>query len=93
MVKWPSGKIFADMEIHEPNLAASDHAVGVTQVGLAFAQRFHFGAKQHHARFQLLKKVVIVRSGAVLSHHQLRDFFLFFVLAVWPRQAILAARS
>ena len=64
--------------IHEPNLAAANHAVGVTQVRLTFAQRFYFGAKQHHARFQLLKKVVIVGSGAVLSHQQLSLFFLFF---------------
>jgi hypothetical protein len=78
VVVWPSGKIFADVEIHKPNLAAADYAVGVPQVRLALAERFNLGPKQHHARFQLLKKVIIVRSGAVLGHHQLCGFFLFF---------------
>src|SRR6266478_5654303 len=60
VVKWPSGEIFADMAIHEPDLAAANHSVGVPQVRLALAEGFNFGAKQHHARFQLLKKVIIV---------------------------------
>src|ERR1700674_5903583 len=29
VVIWPSGKIFADVEINEPNLAAANHTVGV----------------------------------------------------------------
>jgi hypothetical protein len=78
VVKWPSRKILADVEIHEPNLAAANDAVSLPQVGFALAEGFNLGAKQHHARFQPLKKVIIVRSGAVLSHHQLCGFFLFF---------------
>jgi hypothetical protein len=77
MVVWPSRKIFADMAVHEPDLAAANHAVGVPQVGFTLAEGFHFGAKQHHARFQLLKEVIIVGSGAVLGHDQLCLFFLF----------------
>ncbi len=55
MVKGPSGEIFADMDVQEPNLALTNHPVSVPEVGFALAQRFNFGAKQHHARFQLLK--------------------------------------
>ena len=78
MVIGPSGKVFADVAVQEPNLTATDHAIGIPQIGLALAERFHFSAKQHHACFQLLKKVIIVRSGAVLGHNQLSLFFLFF---------------
>src|SRR5580692_5491728 len=60
VIKWAPGKIFADVEIHEPYLAAANHAVGVPEVRSTLAERFHLGAKQHHARFQLLKKVIIV---------------------------------
>jgi len=66
------------MAIHEPDFAPANHGIGVPEVGLALAERFYFGAKQHHARFQPLKKVIIVGSGAVLRHHQLSQFFLFF---------------
>jgi hypothetical protein len=78
MVIWPSRKIFADMAIQEPDLAAANDGIGVPQVGLALAEGFHLGPKQHHARFQLLKKVIIVGGGAVLGHDQLCLFFLFF---------------
>jgi hypothetical protein len=65
------------MAIHEPDFAAANHSVGVPQVRFALAKGFYFGAEQHHARFQLLKKVIIVRGGAVLGHDQLCGFFLF----------------
>jgi hypothetical protein len=78
MVKWTARKIFANMEIHEPDFAAANYTVGVPQVGPALPERFNLGAKQHHARFQLLKKDVIVRGGAVLGYDQLSGFFLFF---------------
>jgi hypothetical protein len=68
VVKWPTRKIFTNMEIDEPYLSASNYGVSVTQVRLALAKGFNFGAKQHHAGFQLLKKLVIVRGGPVLGH-------------------------
>jgi len=79
VVKWAAGKIFANMKIDEPNFALADQAIGVPYLGLTFAQRFHLCAKQHHARFQPLKKVVIVGGGAILGYENLLDlFFLFF---------------
>ena len=79
VVKWTAGKILADMKIDQPNFAFADQAIGVAKVGLALAQGFHLGAKQHHARFQPLKKVVIVGGGSILGYENLLDlFFLFF---------------
>src|ERR1700726_1205362 len=60
VVKWPPRNILADVEIHEPNLAAANHAVGFPQVSLALAKGFNLGAKQHHARFPPLKKLIVV---------------------------------
>jgi hypothetical protein len=79
VVKWTAGKILANMKIDQPNFTFADQAIGVTEVGLAFAQGFHLGAKQHHTRFQPLKKVVIVGGGSILGYENLLDlFFLFF---------------
>ena len=78
VVEWPSREVFADMEIQEPDFAAADYTVGIPQVGPVLTERFDLGPKQHHARFQLLKKDVIVRGGAVLGYDQLSGFFLFF---------------
>ena len=78
MIEWPPGKILADMAIEEPNLAAPDQAIGIPQIRLALSKGFHPGAEQHHTRFQLLKKMIIVRSGAVLRDDQLRGFSLIF---------------
>jgi len=79
VVKWTAGKILADMKIDEPNFAFSDQAIGVAEVGLALAEGFYLRAKQHHACFQPLKKVVIVRGGPILGYENLFDlFFLFF---------------
>jgi hypothetical protein len=66
------------MKIDEPNLSLADQAIGIPQLSLILAQRFYLCAKQHHARFQPLKEVVIVGSGPVLSYQQLFDLFVLF---------------
>jgi len=79
VIEGPAGEVFADMEIDEPDFAAPDHPIGIAEVSSAFAERFHFGAKQHHARFELLKKNVIVGSSAILSYQDFFDFFFLFL--------------
>src|ERR1700722_6492721 len=38
VIVWPSRKIFADMEVHEPYVAAAEDPIGVPQVGLAVTE-------------------------------------------------------
>ncbi len=79
VVKRPSRKVFANMEIDEPHFAAADYSVGIAQVASALAERFYFRAKQHHAGFKLLKENIIVGCSAILSYQDLFDFFFVFL--------------
>ena len=78
MILRPAGKIFADVTIEQPYGPRPDDRIGIPQIRFALSQRFNLGTKQHHSRFQLLKEVVIVRGGSVLSYQQLIGFPLLF---------------
>ena len=91
MVKRPAGQVLRDVAVHQPDVAAAHFGVGVAQIGLAVAQRFHLGARKDHARFHFFEKVIVVGSGAILGNDLLarRHLFYWFFLQVWPRRAIL----
>src|SRR5271165_2552224 len=72
-----AGRILRDVGVDQERPAGFKVHEGIANVGFALAQSFHFGAMQHQARFELLKNVVVVGSGAIL-----RDDLLARLLAV-----------
>jgi hypothetical protein len=78
MVKWAARQVFPDMAVQQPDGPGANYGIGVSKVRLSFAQRFHFGAKQHHTCLLLLKQEIIVRGGAILGNQQLIGLPLFF---------------
>jgi len=68
MIERATGVVLRDMAIHQPNARAADFGVGVSQVGFALAQSFHFGAHKRHSGFHLFKEVVVIASGAILGN-------------------------
>jgi hypothetical protein len=80
VVPWAAGHVLRDVCVDEERAAGLEVHVGVADVGLAFAQSFHFGAVKDESRFHLFEDVVVVRSRAVLRD----DFFarLLGVLAL-----------
>jgi hypothetical protein len=68
VVPGPSGHVLGNVGINEKGAAGLEVDIGITDIGLAFAEGFYFGAVQHQSRFQLLKNMVMIRSGAVLGN-------------------------
>lgn len=76
-----AGHVLSDVGVDEERAAGLEVHVGVTDVGLAFAQGFDFGAVKDEARLHFFEDVVVVGGGAVLRD----DFFagLFGVLSLF----------
>ena len=54
------------MQIQQKSLAVLDQPVGVFEVGLALADRFHLGPAQRHAGFHLFQQKVVVARRPVM---------------------------
>src|SRR5579864_4179921 len=61
-----AGHVLGDVSVDEKGAAGLEVHVGVTDVGLAFAQGFHFGAVKDEARLHLFEDMIVVRGGAIL---------------------------
>ena len=72
-----AGHVLRDVGVDEKRAAGLEVHVGVADVGLAFAQGFHFGAVKDESRFHLFEDVIVVRSRAIL-----RDYFFARLLGV-----------
>jgi hypothetical protein len=62
-------KIFRDVRVDEPDLAAARVGIGLGDRRLPEPQRFHFGPGQRDARFHRLVDEVIETRLAVVSYH------------------------
>jgi hypothetical protein len=71
MIPRSSRHVLGDMGVYQVRPARLEIHIRIPNVGFSFAQRFHFRAMQHQAGFQLLKNMVIIRSGAVLRDNLL----------------------
>ena len=77
MIEWAARAVLRNVAIHQPHAGAADFGIGLSQVRFALPQRLHFRARQRHASFHFLEKVVVVRSGTILGNNLLpgRIFF------------------
>ncbi len=81
-----AGKVLSDVRIDEKRAAGLEIDEGVADICFALAEGFHFRAMQHYAGFQLLKNMIVVRSGAILRDDLLAGLFGVFALpgfTVW----------
>src|SRR5205085_471643 len=65
MIERTAGTVLRDVTIHQPDAGTANFGVGISQVSLAFAQRFYLGACQGHAGLHLLEQVIVVGGGAI----------------------------
>src|SRR5215469_6640111 len=80
--------ILRDVGVDEIGAAGLEVHVSVTNVGLAFAECFHFGAVQNQSGFEFFEKVIIVRGGTILRDDlfaRLGGLFTFRLLSVFRR--------
>src|SRR5271157_1910298 len=80
MIPGPAGHILGNVRVGEVSAAGLEVHVSVANVGLAFAEGFDFRAVQHQSRFQLLKDMIVVGSGAVLGDDQVAGASGIFAL-------------
>src|SRR5215472_14880972 len=73
-------QVLRDVGVDQIWAAGLEVHIGVADVGLAFAQRFHFGAVQDQPGFELFKKVIVVGGGAILRDDLLARLGALFTL-------------
>src|SRR6202008_3314218 len=75
MVPRPARHILRDVGIYQVSPAGFEVHERVSDVGLALAERLHFRAVQHQARFEPLKYMVMKGGGPVLRDNLLARSF------------------
>src|SRR5579883_1297780 len=61
-----AGHVLRDVGVDQKRAAGLEVHIGVADVGLAFTQRFHFGAVKNEAGLEFFEDVIIVGSRPVL---------------------------